>query len=235
MKTHEILLCVLFSFPFVALSCPVGMQEHGDICVVPAYSSDDWIREQNDYIDSLCTLCGYTAPALSPEKLREFEERRKQLEAEAQEKREAHARGVWNFDSGSTPEGTLCVAIFSKYRRDEGGVVGVMGFQDPNPVAWLIFHGVGIPKPRKAVKLKITLQQDAEPAQTVQAFNYRLSREIGTIAFAVPGLAAALDGMRDEQSFRLSIDGRTVMTINWTNGAPMIEKLEQCAGRRTER
>ena len=114
-------------------------------------------------------------------------------------------------------------------------MVAIVGFQIPKPDAWLIFYGARLPKPRSVEKLKITLQQDAEPAQTIQAFNYRFSREIGTIAFAVPGLKAALEGIRDEQSFRLSIDGRTVMAIKWTEGAPIVEKLKQCASRRTGR
>jgi hypothetical protein len=45
----------------------------------------------------------------------------------------------------------------------------------------------------------------------------------------VPGLTAALDGMSDKQSFKLSIDGKTAMTIEWTDAASVIEKLRQCA------
>jgi len=110
-------------------------------------------------------------------------------------------------------------------------MVTIMGFQQPKPDAWLMFHGTGLPKPRDVEKLKITLQQDDEPAQTVQVFNYRYgtSREIGVVAFAVPGLAAALEGMRDKQSFKLSIDGKTAMTIQWADAAPVIKKLRQCA------
>ena len=95
--------------------------------------------------------------------------------------------------------------------------------------AWLIFYGSGLPTPKNVKKITLTLQQDDEPAQTVQVFNYRFERKIGAIAFAVPGLTALLDGMRDKQSFKLSIDGETAMTLQWTDAAPVIQQLKQCA------
>ena len=66
-------------------------------------------------------------------------------------------------------------------------------------------------------------------AQTVQVFNYRHERTIGAIAFAVPGLSAALDGMRNQQRFTLSLDGKPVMTLAWTDAAPVIQQHQQCA------
>jgi hypothetical protein len=77
--------------------------------------------------------------------------------------------------------------------------------------------------------MKVTLQQDNEPAQTLQVFNYRESKDVGTIMFAVPGLTAMLNGMSDTQRFRLSDNGKMLLDIQWTDAAPVIEKLKQCA------
>ncbi len=76
--------------------------------------------------------------------------------------------------------------------------------------------------------MEITLQQDNEPAQTLQVFNYMETREVGTIMFAVPGLAAMLNGMSDKQRFRLSDNGKILLDIEWHSAAPVIEKLKQC-------
>jgi hypothetical protein len=88
---------------------------------------------------------------------------------------------------------------------------------------------VGLPQAKEVEKIKITLQQDDEPAQTLQVFNYRESREVGTVMFAVPGLTAMLNGMSDKQRFRLSDNGKMLLDIEWHSAAPVIEKLKQCA------
>ena len=77
--------------------------------------------------------------------------------------------------------------------------------------------------------MEITLQQDNEPAQTLQVFNYRETRDVGTIMFAVPGLTALLNGMSDTQRFRLSDNGKMLLDIQWHSAAPVIQKLKQCA------
>jgi hypothetical protein len=35
--------------------------------------------------------------------------------------------------------------------------------------------------------------------------------------------------MRDKQSFKLSLDGKPLMAIQWTDGAKVIKQLKQCA------
>lgn len=229
MKVLGALFLSLLSLPLAAVACPTGMLFDGNGCSPPyEYSMDDWIREQRDYIDSLGPK-GPPPVGLTLEESRVLQEGLEQQEREDQERRRVHAKGVWHVDTESTPEGNLCAAVFSKYTLDEGGVVGVMGVRGSKSDAWLIFHGARLPKPREVEKVGITLQQDDEPAQTLQAFSYRQSREVGTVAFAVPGLVAALEGMRDEQSFKLSIGGKALMAIKWTQGAPIIEKLRLCA------
>ncbi|WP_408951611.1 hypothetical protein [Lysobacter sp. Hz 25] len=194
---------------------------------------DDWIREKNDYLDSLGPKDRAPARSLSPEEVENL--RKLQAEKDERDARIAQevAKGIWFSASSSTPEGKLCTASFAKLTSEDngksGGIVSIMGFQKPKPDAWLIFYGTGIPRPKNVKKIKVELQQDDEPAQTVQVFNYRYQGRAGAVAFSVPGLAAALDGMRDKQSFKLSIDGKTVMAIQWADAAPVIGQLKQCS------
>jgi hypothetical protein len=237
MKTPTLLFCLALGLPFAAVACPIGMQFNGNGCSPPyEYTGWDMLRDRRAAIDAI----GADRPrsngrVRSKEELAHLESLRVKVEKEKEAKRAELAKGVWGVESTSTPEGKLCAATFAKQDTNNegvtGGLVTIMGFQKPKPDAWLIFHGAGLPKPRGVEKLKISLQQDDEPAQTVQVFNYRYgtSREIGVVAFAVPGLAAALDGMRDNQSFKLSLDGKTLMTLQWTDGAKVIQQLKQCA------
>jgi hypothetical protein len=240
MKFLGILFFATLSLPLTAVACPIGMQFNGNGCSPPyEYTGWDLMRDRRAAIDAIGSDNLYKnnyANALPPEEFKRLEELRKRVEQEKEEKKQAHAKGVWDFGSTSTPEGNLCAAVFSKYsyeykeyKPEHGGLVTIMGFQNPKPDAWLIFHGVGLPKSKKVEKIKITLQQDNEPAQTLQVFNYRESREVGTIMFAVPGLTAMLNGMSDKQRFRLSDNGKMLLDIEWHSAAPVIEKLKQCA------
>jgi hypothetical protein len=234
LKGPAILFSIALSLPVTAVACPIGMQYDGYGCSPPyQYSMDDWIREKNEYLDSLGPKNSSPAVYMSTEEVAEL----KKLQGEKEQRDAAIAKeiaqGVWYFASSATPKGKLCVATFAKLTQADngksGGVVSILGFQQPKPDAWLIFYGSGLPTPQNVKKIKLTLQQDYEPAQTVQVFNYRYERQIGAIAFAVPGLAAALEGMRDKQRFALSIDGETVLALEWTDAAPIIQQLQQCA------
>lgn len=233
MKFLATLFFTFLSLPLTALACPVGMQFHGNGCLpageVNYYTGWDMMRDRRAAIDAIGSNHRPSGPPLTAEQARKLDEDMKQREKEKEEKRKVLAKGIWDVDSKPTPEGKLCAAVFSKYKLDEGGIVTIMGFQSPKPDAWLIFQGVGLPKPRNVTKMKVSLQQDNEPAQTLQVFNYRESTDVGTIMFAVPGLTAMLNGMTDKQRFRLSDNGKMLMDIEWHSAASVIEKLRQCA------
>jgi hypothetical protein len=237
MKFPGILFLTTLSLPLAAVACPIGMQFNGNGCSPPyEYTGWDLMRDRRAAIDAMGSNHRPSGPPLTAEQARKLNEDMKQREKEKEEKRKVLASGVWDVESKPTPEGNLCAAVFAKYsfehreyKPEHGGLVTVMGFQNPKPDAWLIFQGVGLPKSPKVEKIKITLQQDDEPAQTLQVFNYRESREVGTIMFAVPGLTAMLNGMSDKQRFRLSDGGKMLLDIQWHGAAPVIEKLRQCA------
>jgi hypothetical protein len=234
MKHLALLALVVGSLPMTALACPTGMVFNGNGCSPPyEYTGYDMLRDQRAAIDAIGSdRAPVDFTVYTPEQRAEFARIEKlKREADAKE-REQLAKGLWRDESIPTPDGRLCTATFAKYTsgedNSEGGVVTIMGFQQPKQEAWLIFQGGGLPKPRKVNKVKIALQQDEEPPQTVEVFNYTKTRNLGVVTFAVPGLQAAVDGMRDSQRFKLSLDGKTVMTIQWTNGAKSIGELKAC-------
>lgn len=187
------------------------------------------MRDRRAAIDAMGSNHRTSGPPLTAEQARKLDEDMKKLEKDKEEKRKTLEKGIWDVDAKQTPEGNLCAAVFSKYTLDEGGIVTIMGFQNPKPDAWLIFQGVRLPKSKNVTKMKVTLQQDNEPAQDLQVFNYRETRDVGTILFAVPGLTALVNGMSDTQRFRLSEGAKILLDIQWHNASPVIEKLKQCA------
>jgi hypothetical protein len=235
MRMPSVLLSIALALPLPAFACPTGMVFDGNGCSPPyEYTGWDWLQDQYAAIDAIGADRSPSPPGLSREEAEALQRRMLEMEQEKARNMELLAKGVWNVESAPTPEGNLCAATFAKYAGSNndgvtGGLVTLMGFQQPKQDAWLIFRGTGLPKPRKFKKIKITLQQDDEPAQTVQVFSYKQSPSIGAVAFAVPGLSAALEGMRDKQRFKLSIDGKTAMTIAWADAAPVIKQLRQCA------
>lgn len=230
MKFSGALFFTSLLLPLTAVACPAGMEISASGCNHPyVYTGWDMMNDRRAAIDAMGSNHRTSGPPLTVEEARKLDEDMKQLEKEKEEKRKVLAKGIWDFDSKSTPEGNLCAAVFSKYKLEEGGIVTIMGFQSPSPDAWLIFQGVGLPKSKKVTKMKVTLQQDNEPAQNIQVFNYRETSDVGTIMFAVPGLTALLSGMSDTQRFRLSDNGQVLMDIQWHSAAPVIEKLKRCA------
>lgn len=231
MKVSAVLFGVLFAHAFAVSACPTGMVFDGNGCSPPPgwdYNMDDYIREQYEAIDQLGSGSTLARPP-TPEELAEGQ----RLRDEKEKKDRELAIGQWTVDSHSTPDGRLCTAVFAKYTTKGGGkdqgIIGIMGLQEPRKDAWLIFYGADLPKPRGVKKVNITLQQNDEPPHTVRAFNYRLSKHVGTVAFSVPGLTAALAGMSDKQSFKLWLGGKMRMSIRWTNGSAGIQQLQQCA------
>jgi hypothetical protein len=237
MRSLAIIFFTALQLPLIANACPIGMQYNGNGCSPPyEYTGWDLMRDRRAAIEAIGSDTihkrSYENTA-SPEEIRKRRELDEQVKKEEEKKKQLLEKGIWDVDSKPTPEGNLCAAVFSKYTNSFnegviGGVITVLGFQQPKQDAWLIFQGTKLPKPKDVKKIEITLQQDNEPAQTLQVFNYRETRDVGTIMFAVPGLAAMLNGMSDKQRFRLSDNGKMLLDIEWHSAAPVIEKLKQC-------
>ena len=234
MKRLALLAIVVVSLPMTALACPIGMVFNGNGCSPPyEYTGWDMLEDQRNAIDAIGSdRPTPDHPTFTPEEWAEFARLQKEKQEADDKRREQLTKGLWHVKSTSTPEGNLCAATFAKYTSGkngvDGGVVTIMGFQPPKQDAWVIFQGAALPKPRDVKKIKIGLQWDDEPVQTIPVLSSKTSRDIGAITLTVPGLKAAVDGMRDSQRFKLSLNGKAVMTIQWTNGAKSIAALRAC-------
>lgn len=143
-----------------------------------------------------------------------------------------YENGQWLFDEPKT--GEFCSASF--LRRDVG--VMVLGPGGGIPGAFLIFFGPQVPKSKEIAKIKVTLTQTGgDPPQTVQALNFThpTMQDYGTIVFAVPSFEAALAGTEDVHKFGVSVQGKSVIDVEWNGGFAARDKLKQCAAQRAKK
>lgn len=99
----------------------------------------------------------------------------------------------------------------------------------------LVFMGKDIPKPRVFSEITATLTQSRGAPVTVRIFNLQSSPamgKFGTLIFAVPSIKAALAGMRDEESFAVTIEGKEVFRMSWKGGTSARNSLRQCLNRK---
>jgi hypothetical protein len=155
-------------------------------------------------------------------------------------------RGTWKFspseeglDRTASTSIEHCSATFFKYNKlDTFGFITILGPAGDYQSASLIFWGKGIPRPKNAEKIKVTLTQSNEKPQTVEVMNLSISKEsysndtFGAIAFAVPTLEAALAGMEDKQSFDVAMNGKTLVKVEWNGGLVARDRLRQCENNR---
>ena len=95
----------------------------------------------------------------------------------------------------------------------------------------LLFMGKNIPKPSTFSEIRATLTQSRGKPSTVQIFNAQSSPEManfGTLIFAVPSMKGALAGMRDTESFAVSIEGKEVFRMSWKDGLAARNALRKC-------
>lgn len=141
-----------------------------------------------------------------------------------------YINGGWDYfqDQGGAAPGEYCAAFY--WRGD--GMVRLSGPGGAYEGALMTFWSPNIPTPDDVKTISVTLDQaDGAPA-TVKAFNYHLAGDAwGAIAFAVPTIEAALEGMEDRQSFTLQIGGQTVAEVQWDGGLAAKDQLQRCLRR----
>ncbi|MGC1306467.1 MAG: hypothetical protein WA885_04500 [Phormidesmis sp.] len=146
--------------------------------------------------------------------------------------------GSWSFFPTTASEdaasGEYCVASFFKASMDPDAndapvMINLSGPGGDYEGALLSFATEAIPKPDTMRMISVTLTQNNYPPATVQAFNYSVpDLPFGMIAFAVPTIEAALDGMEDVQSFDVSIAGRSVANTTWHSGLSVRDEFRRC-------
>ena len=124
LQAHAILFAL--ALPLTTVACPIGMQYDGNGCSPPyQYSMDDWIREKNEYLDSLGPKNRAPVVPMSREEVAEMH----RLQAEKDQRDAAMALfnqdvDVIAFHTGSTAvmaaaqeRGKMAVAYHSDMRK----------------------------------------------------------------------------------------------------------------------
>jgi len=140
---------------------------------------------------------------------------------------ERYTNGGWDFfqDAAEAAPGEYCAAFY--WRAD--GMVRLSGPGGDYAGALITFWGPNVPTPPEVKTVSVTLDQADGSPQKVKAFNYHLVGDAwGAIALAVPSIEAALQGMEDRQSFKLTIGGKTIAHVEWRDGLEAKSKLEKC-------
>jgi hypothetical protein len=137
-----------------------------------------------------------------------------------------HNGGWDHFQAeGDAKPGEYCAALYWK----GDGLVQISGPGGDFRGAMITFWGPDIPKPKDFARVRVTLKQTGDPAQTVEAFNYLVpDHAFGALALAVPSIEAALAGMTDVLDFELLIAGKTVAKVGWTGGLAARDELARC-------
>lgn len=141
-----------------------------------------------------------------------------------------YLNGGWEVfqNTKGAPRGEYCSALY--WQQDS--FLAISGPGGEYRGAMLTFWGPDIPQPLHNRKLRVTLKQTGDTGQTVQAFNYRKSSEpYGAIAFAVPSIEAALEGMNGAQGFEILVEGRRLLKLEWQDGAQAKQQMLDCLRR----
>lgn len=129
--------------------------------------------------------------------------------------------------SGAKP-GEYCAAMFAR----QGMSVTVLGPGGDYRGALMIFSALddsAFPKSPKPTIIPVSLKQGSDPAATVRVFNFTIGQwQNPVLAFAVPTIDAALQGMDDTLDFHLEHEGKAIGSIEWHSGHAARDALKRC-------
>ncbi len=148
--------------------------------------------------------------------------------------RKKYEDGYWqHFQafSGAKP-GEYCAAMFAR----QGMSVTVLGPGGDYRGALMIFSALDdseFPKSPQPTIIPVTLKQGGDPAATVRVFNFNIGQwQTPILAFAVPTIDAALQGMDDKLDFHLEHEGKAIGSIEWQGGLAARDALKRCLASR---
>ncbi|MCX7073066.1 MAG: hypothetical protein NTW01_18940 [Gammaproteobacteria bacterium] len=148
--------------------------------------------------------------------------------------RKKYEDGYWqHFQafSGAKP-GEYCAAMFAR----QGMSVTVLGPGGDYRGALMIFSALddsAFPKSAQPTIIPVSLKQGSDPAATVRVFNFNIGQwQTPILAFAVPTIDAALQGMDDKLDFHLEHEGKAIGSIEWHSGHAARDALKQCLDKR---
>jgi hypothetical protein len=143
--------------------------------------------------------------------------------------------GYWeHFQANSDAKpGEYCTAMFVR----EGMSVAILGPGGKYRGALMMFMPVldnpAFPTSSQSRVLQISLKQANDPVVTVGAFNFAVGAWEGpAIAFAVPTIEAALEGMEEKLDFHLAFEGKDIGSIEWHSGIAARDTLKNCLAKK---
>lgn len=158
--------------------------------------------------------------------------------------REKMIAGYWEFmqvNSKAKP-GEYCAAAFLQAKRvkrervdnvSDGVVVTLFGPGGNYRGALLGFSPLAkdhaFPKVKSGKPVLVTLKQGDEKPVTLNAIYLEVSPTAPPLlAFAVPSIEALMDGMKDDWSFEVLYQGKSIASIEWHDGLKARDELKQC-------
>ena len=212
-----------------ATSCPKGMTvaSDGKSCTADQAAADSAAGS----FDVLGNIMDTTKKEINAKQAVETS-KKDLLSSDASKK---YQDGYWqHFQafSGAKP-GEYCAAMFAR----QGMSVTVLGPGGDYRGALMIFSALddsAFPKSAQPTIIPVTLKQGSDPAATVRVFNFNIGQwQTPILAFAVPTIDAALQGMDDKLDFHLEYEGKAIGSIEWHSGQAARDALKQClAGRK---
>jgi hypothetical protein len=163
---------------------------------------------------------------------------------EAIKYREKIIAGWWEFmqaNSKAKP-GEYCAATFLRAKRvkreredgiSDGAMVTLFGPGGNYRGALLGFSPLGrdhaFPKLKSGKPVLVTLKQGSEKPATLNAIYTEVSpAATPLLLFAVPNIEALMDGMRDDWSFEVLYQEKSIVSIEWHDGLKARAQLKQC-------
>jgi len=143
--------------------------------------------------------------------------------------------GYWEYfqaNSAAKP-GEYCTAMFIK----KDFAVAILGPGGEYRGALMIFTPLNghenFPQSEQPRVIKVTLKQASDPPATVGVFNFNIGAwESPAVAFAVPTIEAAMQGMEETLDFHLQHEGNSIGDIEWHSGVAARAELKKCLERR---
>jgi hypothetical protein len=142
--------------------------------------------------------------------------------------------GYWEYfqANSSAKPGEYCTAMFIK----ENMSVAILGPGGQYQGALMMFTALtgndAFPQSEQPRVIQVTLKQASDPAATVGVFNFNLGKwQTPVVAFAVPTIEAALQGMEDKLDFHLQYEGQDIGSIEWHSGLAARDELKKCLSK----
>lgn len=138
----------------------------------------------------------------------------------------AEKKAGWSYSNGNG-KGEFCSATFA-YGTD---MVMLRGPGGEYQNTMMTFASPKIPSPNTPKKIAVSLKQGTDSPQKVNVINHKeknLPHGYGAITFLIPSVEALLDNIEESQYLEVSIEGRTVATIQWNEGLVARDRLKEC-------